>query len=132
MNEYWGGGWGQGEGGNQNRTSTPAKENENINERSKKMYESEEYKIECWRAAAYGVRLLANALPVAVTVAALAFLIQSVLSQPFTLSCKSEPMQAVAKAVVIEPTGEAATDEEKSAMAPKAEPSTVFQSKEPY
>ena len=97
------------------------------------MYESEEYKIECWRAAAYGVRLLANALPFAITVAALAFLIQSILSQPFTLSCKSEPMQVDAKAAVIEPTNEVSTDEEeKSEMAPKAEPSAIFQRKEPY
>ena len=98
------------------------------------MYESEEYKIECWRAAAYGVRLLANALPFAITVAALAFLIQSILSQPFTLSCNSEPMHAAAKAAVIKPTGEVSTDEEEKAemMAPKAEPSNIFQRKEPY
>lgn len=98
------------------------------------MYESEEYKIECWRAAAYGVRLLANALPLAITVAALALLIQSVLSQPFTLLCKSEPMHAAAKAPVIESTGEVSAEEEEKAemMAPKAEPSKIFQRKEPY
>lgn len=93
------------------------------------MYDSEDYKIECWRAAAYGARALANALPFAITIAALAFLIQSTLSQPFTLSCKSEPTKATAQAVVIEPVTE---DTKEEVTTPQAEPTPSYQFKEQY
>lgn len=95
------------------------------------MYDPEEdYKTECWEAAAYGARALANALPLAVLISAFAFLLQSVLSQPFTLSCKSEPVQkATAQAVIVEPDAKA-SDEKKAEVAPQAEPSVIYQSKE--
>lgn len=96
------------------------------------MYDSEDYKIEIWRAAAYGARALANALPFAVTIAALAFLIQSTLSQPFTLSCKSEPRKATAQAVVAEPMTEDSMDEDEKAKAPEAEPTPHYLYKEKY
>lgn len=98
------------------------------------MYESEEYKIEFWRAATYGVRCLANALPLAITVAAFAFLVQSILSQPFTLTCKSEPMKMAAPAVVAKPVLKDlvnAEDEEKMTT-PQAEPPATYKYKEQY
>ena len=97
------------------------------------MYDpKEDYKIDCWQAAAYGARALANALPLAVLIAAFAFLIQSVLSQPFTLSCKSEPMQTVtAPAVIIEPDTKE-SEEKKVEVAPQAEPSVIYPRKEQY
>lgn len=96
------------------------------------MYDSEDYKIEIWRAAAYGARALANALPFAVTIAALAFLIQSTLSQPFTLSCKSEPTKAIAQAVATEPMTEDLVDRDKKVEAPEAEPTPHYLYKEKY
>lgn len=92
------------------------------------MYDpKEDYKIECWEAASYGARALANALPLAVLIAAFAFLLQSVLSQPFTLSCKSEPVpvQTTAQAVIIEPDAKASI--EKKA---EVEPSVIYPRKE--
>lgn len=101
------------------------------------MYDpKEDYKIDCWQAAAYGARALANALPLAVLIAAFAFLIQSVLSQPFTLSCKSEPIQTATApaALVIEPDAKASevSDEKKTEVAPQAEPSVIYPRKEQY
>lgn len=96
------------------------------------MYDpKEDYKTECWEAAAYGARALANALPLAVLIAAFAFLLQSVLSQPFTLSCKSEPVpvQPTAQAIIIEPDAKM-SDEKKAEVAPQTEPSVIYQRKE--
>ena len=101
------------------------------------MYDpKEDYRIQCWEAVSYGAHALANALPLAVTIAAIAFLVQSVLSQPFTLSCKSEPMQTAPApaAFIIKPNAKASavSDEKKTDATPKAEPSVIYQRKEQY
>ncbi len=90
-------------------------------------YDNYELKRNFWRAATNLLYSLSSAAPFVISTLALAFLLQSALSEPFSFSCKSTPMKSATRATKPRPQPEALAYEKLKAAEPPQEPIAPMQ-----
>lgn len=84
-------------------------------------YDNYELKRNFWKAATSLLYSLSSAAPFVISTLALAFLLQSALSEPFSFSCKSTPTKSTTRMAKPRPQPETPVYEKLKAPEPQQE-----------